>query len=92
MKITFDPAKDAKNTAERGLPFAQAAAFDFDGAKVWEDDRFAYPETRYIALGYLGNRLHVLCFALIEGGIRVISFRKANAKEARRHGKPQVRE
>jgi len=91
VKITFDPAKNARSIAERGLSFERAADFDFDGADMWRDDRFAYPETRYVALGYLGERLHVLCFALIEGGIRVISFRKANAKEARRHGKPQVR-
>jgi uncharacterized DUF497 family protein len=32
--------------------------------------------------------LHVLCFTPIEGGIRVISFRKANMREARKHGKP----
>ncbi len=92
VKITFDPAKNAKNIAERDLSFERAADFDFDGAEVWEDDRFVYPERRYLALGYVGDRLHVLCFALIKGGIRVISFRKANAKEARRHGKPQVRE
>lgn len=92
MKITFDPTKNAKNLAERGLSFERAADFEFNDAKVWVDERFAYPETRYIALGYLGDRLHVLCFALIEGGIRVISFRKANPKEARRHDKPQARQ
>ncbi len=91
MKIAFVPGKNLRNVADRGLPFERAAEFDFDDAKVWEDDRFSYPEARYIALGYLDDRLHVLCFALIEDGIRVISFRKANAKEARRHEKPQVR-
>jgi hypothetical protein len=30
---------------------------------------------------FLDNRLHVICYALIEGGIRVISFRKANKRE-----------
>jgi uncharacterized DUF497 family protein len=29
--------------------------------------------------------LHVLCFTPIAGGIRVISFRKANAREVRNH-------
>lgn len=49
MKITFNPEKNAKNMAERGLSFERAADFDFDDAEVWEDDRFAYPETRYLS-------------------------------------------
>lgn len=30
--------------------------------------------------GYLEQRLHVICFTPIEGGVRVISFRKANLR------------
>lgn len=40
-----------------------------------------YPEVRYVAVGLLQARLHVLCFAPIDGGIRVINFRKANSRE-----------
>jgi uncharacterized DUF497 family protein len=54
------------------------------------DIRKAYGETRYIALCYLDRRLHVLCFTETEAGIRVVSFRKANAREANRHGTPQT--
>ena len=36
-----------------------------------------------LALGHLGQRLHVLCFTPVAGGVCVISFRKANAREAR---------
>jgi uncharacterized DUF497 family protein len=92
MKISFDPAKNARNIAERDLPFELAIGFDFDSAAIWQDVRRTYPEPRFIALGYLGGRLHVLCFTPAVGGIWVISFRKANAKEARRHGKPQIRD
>ncbi len=42
-----------------------------------------YPETRIIALGFLGERLHVICFTPIDGGARIISFRKANRREVR---------
>ena len=45
--------------------------------------RKAYPEVRYVAVGLLDARLHVLCFTPIAGGIRVISFRKANQREVR---------
>ncbi len=69
--------------------FDSAADFDFEGAV---DDRRDYGETRYIAIGILGDRLHVLCFAETEDGIRVISFRKANAREVKRYAKAQATE
>ena len=90
MRISFDPAKNDWNLRFRGLPFAAAAEFDFEGALYAIDDRHDYGETRYIALGMLGDRLHVLCFTETEDGIRVISFRKANAREVRRHAKAQT--
>jgi uncharacterized DUF497 family protein len=65
------------------LPFALAAQFDFSTAIIEEDTRKAYPETRFVAFGFLGKRLHVLCFTPILDGIRVISFRKANQREIR---------
>jgi uncharacterized DUF497 family protein len=48
--------------------------------------RKAYPEARFIALGYLENRLHALIFSLVPDGVRVISFRKANRREGEKHG------
>ncbi len=56
-------------------------------ALVFTDTRKVYGETRYIALCDLDRWLHVLCFTETRTGIRVISFRKANAREARRYGK-----
>lgn len=90
MDISFDPAKDARNIARRGLSFARAAEFDWAGATIIEDARFSYPERRFVAVGYLDRRLHVLCFTPIIDGVRVISFRKANAREARKYGKAQT--
>lgn len=81
MLIEFDPAKSDRNIAERGLGFGRAADFDFSSALIAVDDRKVYPEVRYVAVGWLEARLHVLCFTPIEGGIRVISFRKANRRE-----------
>jgi len=81
MKIDYDPAKNARNIAIRKLSFERARTFDFDHAEIWQDTREAYPEERYVALGMLDARLHVLCFTPIDGGIRVISFRKANRSE-----------
>ena len=81
MKIEFDPAKNAKNIAERSLSFSLAADLDWTTSITYEDTRKEYPESRFISLAFLDNRLHVICYALIENGIRVISFRKANKRE-----------
>ncbi len=88
MKIAYDPAKNERNIRERGLSFERAAEFDFDTATVWLEQRKG--ETRRLAAGYLGIRLHMLCFMEIEDGIRVISFRKANDREAKMYGKPKT--
>ncbi len=90
MEISFDSTKNARNQRERGLSFERVAEVDFNTALVFPDTRKEYGEIRYIALCYLDGRLHVLCFTETELGIRVISFRKANEREAKRHGKPQT--
>lgn len=90
MRISFDPAKNERNIRVRGLPFDAAADFDFERALYAIDERRDYGETRYVALGMLGDRLHVLCFVEAEDGIRIISFRKANAREVRRYAKTQI--
>ena len=83
MKIDFDPAKSARNIKSRSLSFDKVVDFDWETAIYYEDDRVDYQETRIIALGFLGVRLHVICFTPIDGGVRVISFRKVNRREVR---------
>lgn len=85
MQIDFDPAKNAKNIQERGLDFDLARQFDFCTAWVAQDTRRDYPERRFQALGYLGQRLHMLVFTPTPHGIRVISLRRANAREVQRY-------
>jgi len=83
MKIDFDPTKSEQNIKLRSLSFDRASDFDWETAIYYEDDRMDYPEDRIIALGFLGVRLHVICFTPIDGGVRIISFRKANRREIR---------
>ena len=90
MGITYDPAKNERNISERGLSFERAADFDFQTALLSIDMRIDYGEIRQVALGYLDGRLHVLCFVETDTGIRVISLRKANAREVRRYEKAQA--
>lgn len=90
MQIEFDPAKNATNVRERGISFDRASDFIFDTAIVWQDTRKAYPEVRFVAVGYLDARLHVPCFTPVEGCIRVISFRKANPREVKDYEQTQT--
>jgi len=90
VKIEYDPAKNARNLAERGLSFEQARDLDMDHAVITPDVRKAYPEDRFVALAMLGVRLYVLCYTPIAGGIRVISFRKANPRERKRYEKART--
>ena len=90
VRITFDPSKNERNIRERDLPFELAAEFEFDAAYIQADSRREYGETRYVALGGVRGRLHVLCFTETADGIRVISFRKANDREVKLYAKVQI--
>jgi uncharacterized protein len=87
MKIEFDPIKNNKNIRQRKLSFDQVVDFNWVDAIIIQDIRKPYPEDRFVAVGYLGLRLHVLCFTPISEGIRVISFRKANKREVQKYEK-----
>jgi uncharacterized DUF497 family protein len=90
MHVTFDPSKNSRNITERGLSFERAVDFDFGTALIGSDERREYGEVRYVALGFLDGRLHVLCFTETDDGIRVISFRKANSREVKRYDSTQT--
>lgn len=90
MKIVFDPVKSEMNAINRNLSFDRAEEFEWGEAHIIPDSRKDYPEPRFVAVGYLDNRLHILCFTPVQGAIRVISFRKANTREAKKYGKPQT--
>lgn len=83
MIVEFDPTKDDANLAKHGVSLLAASGFDWDTALEREDDRFDYPELRFVAIGLIDNRLHVLVFT--EGSndeaVRVISLRRAEKHE-----------
>ncbi len=81
MKIEFDPAKDAVNIEKHGLSLTAASDFDCDGAAIVPDLRKDYGEARQIAVGYVGNRLHVAVYTLRDDCRRIISLRKANLRK-----------
>ena len=81
MLVTFDPPKNARNIAERGIPFRLALRMDWTTALVAEDTRKEYGEKRYQAVGSIGDRLHVLVFTPRPPALHVLSLRKANDRE-----------
>jgi hypothetical protein len=82
---SFDPAKDERNVAERGISFAAAEAFEWNTALIAEDLRRDYGERRFLALGLIAGRLHAMVFTPRAGKVHVISLRKANTRETRRY-------
>ena len=85
MRLTYDPAKSARNEEERGMRFGLAQQFDWSSALVVEDTRQDYPERRFQALGFIDEHLCMLVFTPRDGAAHVISLRRANARETKRY-------
>lgn len=85
MQIEFDPAKDEANREKHGLSLALAELFDLEAALLAVDERHDYNEEQFVALGPLGDRLHVMVFTVRDESIRVISLRKANRREVKKY-------
>ncbi|MGA0533558.1 BrnT family toxin [Hansschlegelia sp. KR7-227] len=80
-----NPTKSIANLASHGVSFESAERFEWDTALEAPDTRHPYPEVRTIAIGYLGDRLHVAVDTMRAGRVRFISVRKAHPKEAERY-------
>ena len=81
MLVTFDPPKNARNVAERGIPFRLALRLEWSTALIGEDTRKDYGEKRLQALGFIGDKLHMLVFTPRPPALHVISLRWANDRE-----------
>lgn len=81
MRSEWDESKRAANLAKHNVDFAAAADFEWDTAIEIIDDRFDYDEERWVALGFIGNQLHVLVYVYRFDAIRIISLRRANKRE-----------
>jgi uncharacterized protein len=85
MRITFDPSKREATLRNRKVDFADAAAVFEGPAFTFSDERFDYPEERYITVGLLDGRMVVVVWTRTPDGRRIISMRKANAREQARY-------
>ena len=84
MRFTWSERKRGINLKEHGLDFVDAPRV-FEGLTfTYEDDRFAYGEQRFITLGLLAGVPVSVAHTESDDEIRIISFRKATGREARR--------
>jgi len=81
MQYEWDENKRAANLFRHNVDFAAAVDFEWDTALETMDDRFDYGEERWVALGFIGSRLHVLVYTYRAETIRIISLRRANKRE-----------
>lgn len=86
MELDWDEPKRNWTLQERGLDFASVADADWEETLTVEDSRSDYGETRYVSLVLIHNRLCVVAWCMRGEKLRVISLRKANAKERKIHG------
>ena len=85
----WDPDKARSNLEKHGIDFASVSDFEWDTAVIRRSDR--HGEVRFLAYGYLSNRIHIVVFAEREDRIRVISFRKADDREERYYVRAKAR-
>ena len=89
MNVTFDPAKDAANSAKHGLTLLDAVSLEWEAAVVWSDNRRDYGEPRMVGLVPVNDRL--FCVVFVDRPPeqpterRIISLRKANNREVKRY-------
>lgn len=77
----WDEDKRRANRLKHGIDFAEMALVDWVTATHLFDVRYDYGELRVVTLGYIGDRLHVITWTQRGPTVRIITMRKANARE-----------
>ncbi|KGJ17365.1 BrnT family toxin [Paracoccus sanguinis] len=83
----WDDDKRAANLAKHGVDLAAAGRLDWGSALTVPDERGDYGEARFVSILPLDRRLHVCVWTWRARARRIISLRKANAREERFYGK-----
>ena len=91
MVLEFDEAKSARNLRDRGIGFDRFAEMDLRFAVQVVDVRREYGEHRVRMFGPIDGRLHAAVITTRVDRVRVISLRRANAREERWYEKEILR-
>jgi len=81
MQVEWDEEKCRANLEKHGLSFEDALEVLAGDTVTIPDERYDYGEDRLITLGRLEGRVVVVVHVAREENIRIISMRKANARE-----------
>ena len=87
MEFEWDEAKRQSNLEKHGVDFIDAALVLADAPLILEDARRDYGEQRCLAFGERNGLLFIVAFTLRDGAFRIISVRRANARERRSYEK-----
>jgi uncharacterized DUF497 family protein len=90
MRYEWDPEKSAANLRKHGIGFANAVAVFEDECALTREDTHATEEHRFVTLGQDGfGRLLVVVYAHRGDTLRIISARRATAKESQTYERNQ---
>lgn len=84
MEFEWDESKNRENRIKHGIDFKDAIEIFAAPRLVYLDSRFYYSEPRYISIGFCNHRIILVAYSEQNDRIRIISARKANAKERKR--------
>lgn len=85
MAFEWDEAKNQANRQKHGLDFADAPLVFAGRTLTFEDLRQLYDEPRHLTVGTLAGRMVIVAHTLRGDATRIISMRKANARERARY-------
>lgn len=87
MRFEWDRAKAQRNVRRHGVSFDEAVTVFYDPlSATFGDPDHSIDEERFITIGYSArDRLLVVAHAERGAAVRIISARRAAARERRRH-------
>jgi len=87
MRFEWDGSKSTANVRKHRVSFDEAVTVFYDAlAATFEDPDHSYDESRLVTVGYSARgRLLVVCHVERGGAMRLISARRATARERKRH-------
>lgn len=85
MEFEWDEGKDAANHAKHGVSLGDVVLLDWTAVLDEIDVRTDYNELRFRSLIPMSGRVYFCAYTIRNGVHRIISLRKANAREVMRY-------
>ncbi len=82
MQYEWNENKRLANLERHNVDFTAAIDFEWDTALETIDDRQDYGEVRWVTIGFISKKLHVMVYIIRGSKIRIISLRKAKKRES----------